>query len=212
MGKRPLAIYSSPKFTISISLLSCSVGESCLLCSLARRSRPQILFIHYLPPGHLVLWVSQSLPVLRLKPVLPNPFSQAFCPRYACLYRRSRSRTSDAYLLQDIRASFCNEHSPLAVAEDTDRFTYRRNMNKKWNECLWTGIATYITVRSERTEDSGNTEDIVFSTNPFYAQKVEEMLRVARENAENRNCPEEGKMTWMYESHWRRASCASKVL
>lgn len=91
----------------------------------------------------------------------------------------------------------------MAVMEVACRFTRRQDMDEKWKEYPRSGIATYIIVQREETEESAKRKVVADSTEPFRRQRVEKKIENARENAEPQKCRQKGRKTCLPDFYYR---------
>lgn len=70
----------------------------------------------------------------------------------------------------------------------TSHSAFKQGTNEKLGKCAQTKTATSVIESREDTRGSEDEEMIVGLPERFHEQRVEDMVRSARENAESRDC------------------------
>lgn len=85
-------------------------------------------------------------------------------------------------------------------------------MDVNWNEYAQTKTAAYITVQRRGTKKIAKRMVVVSSAESLFGQRVENMVKKARENAERREFRQGGRKKCLHGFDYRPVSRGSKVV
>lgn len=110
------------------------------------------------------------------------------------------------------RVDFSSEHPPMALVEAATRLISRANTTEKCNEYARSATATHIFFHKKGTGGSGKKNVTVRSAEPFFRQRMEDLIGSAGENFKLRECRQRWGNTRLHGLYYRLVRRGNNVL